>query len=803
VIGQTISHYRILEKLGEGGMGVVYRAEDTKLKRDVALKFLPPEQTREPDAKARFVHEAQAAAALHHPNICTVYEIDEAAGQMFIAMACIEGQSLKEKIQAGPLMLAEALDLAVQVAEGLREAHHHGIVHRDVKPANIMLTAGGQAQIMDFGLATSRGKTKLTRTNTTLGTFAYMSPEQSRGEVVDRRADIWSFGVMLYEMISGCQPFQGGYEQAVVHAILSDDPEPLSGVRTGVPLELERIVGKAIAKPRENRYQHLDDLLVDLRAVQERLGTIADSTRSATRTGNSGAAPARGSHRPLAIVGGIMAAAAVFGAILVGLNIGNLRDSLQGEGNVSPIRSLAVLPFDNMMGDAEQDFFVEGMHEALITELSKIGTLRVISRTSAMLYEGTDKSIPEIASELEVDAVVEGSVLRVGDHVRITAQLISGVNDEHLWADDYDRELEDILNLLSEVARAVAGEIDIVLTPQQQERLIADRKIDPDVYELLLRGRHHLNKFTPQDILEARSFFEQAVAADPNSAIAHAFLSGSYLVISIVGNEPSHEVFPPARDAALRALELDPDLGGAHAALGFVELCFNWDWDAAEREFRRALELEPSNGYVLHGLADILTIRGRVDEAVELVKRARQFDPFSYLRNLVVWIHLHLARRYEEVIAEVEQWRAFSGDSQAGWFQLYRAYYYLGQSEKAMVECRRSLTAHDPEYAPVLEAAYIEAGIPGVSRVFAERLVTLSQSDYIDAFAIALYFARAGEVDQTFIWLERACEERVTTLQLIAMPALDPYRSDPRFVDLMQRMGIPESGWGIPGRGGD
>ncbi|MFH1845238.1 MAG: protein kinase [bacterium] len=803
MIGKTISHYHITEKLGAGGMGVVYRAEDTKLKRDVALKFLAPELTREPEAKARFVHEAQAAAALHHANICTVYEIDEAAGQMFIAMACIEGRSLKEKIQAGPLALQEALDLAVQVAEGLREAHQHGIVHRDIKPANIMLTAGGQAQIMDFGLATSRGQTKLTRTNTTLGTFAYMSPEQSRGEEVDHRADIWSYGVMLYEMVSGRQPFQGGYEQAVVHAILSNEPEPLSGLRTGVPLELERIIGKAIAKPRENRYQHLDDLLVDLRAVQERLRASTDSTRIGTRTGSSAATPAPGSQRPLAVLGGIMAAVVVIGALLVGLNIGNLRERVQGEESLSPIRSLAVLPLDNMMGDAEQDFFVEGMHEALITELSKIGTLRVISRTSAMLYKGTDKSIQEIASELDVDALVEGSVLRVENRVRITAQLIRGTNDEHLWAEDYDRELGDILNLLSEVARSIAGEINVALTPRQQERLTTERTVDPDVYEMFLRGLHHLHKFTEKDALESRRYFQQAIDADPNFAMAHAALAGAYIVYSIVGDLPPRDLFPPAQKAAQRALELDPGLGAAFTVLGFVELYFNWDWAAAEREFHRALEQNPNDGDALHGLANVLIIHGRLDEAAELVKRGRQFDPYSYLRNLPVWTHLIMARRYQEAITEVEQWRAFSGSTGDGWHALFRAYYHQGRNEEAMVELRHSSTGCDPESRPAMEKAYTESGIQGAILVCAEHLAALSQREQINPLSIAMYFALAGDADQTFVWLEKANEERVPAIVFLARPDLDPYRSDPRFEDLMQRMGIPESGWRMLGGGGD
>ena len=791
MIGQTISHYRITEKLGEGGMGVVYKAEDTKLKRTVALKFLAPELTREPTAKSRFLHEAQAAAALHHANICTVYEIDETNDHLFIAMVYVEGQSLKEKIQDGPLGLTEAVDVAIQVAEGLGEAHEHGIVHRDIKPSNIMLTTDGQSQIMDFGLAMSPSQTKLTRTNSSMGTCAYMSPEQSSNEDVDHRTDIWSFGVMLYEMISGCQPFRGDYEQAVVFALLNHDAEPLTGLRTGVPVELERIVGKAMTKDRGNRYQHVDDILVDLRAVRDRLQPETKSTGTEFRTRSTAAAPAPGSRRPVAVVGGVLVTALVLGVFLVGLNVGNLRGRFQGKESISPIRSLAVLPLDNMMGDAEQDFFVEGMHEALITELSKIGTLRVISRTSAMHYQETDRSIPEIARELDVDALVEGSVLRVGDQVRITAQLIHGATDEHLWADDYDRDLKDILSLISEVARAIAGQIDIALTPDQQDRLTNEHTVDPDVYETLLRGRHHFNEFTPDGVLEARRYFQQVVEADPDFALGHAFLAGSYIVFGIMGTVPPGEIMPPARKAALRALEIDPDLASTRTVLGFVQLYFDWDRSAAEREFRRALELDPNNCYTLHGIADCLTASGHLLEAVEWVKRARQLDPYSRLRNIVLIAHLMLARRYEETIEEIEQWRSFSGNDRAVWYFLCMAYNQQGRYDEAMVELRNFPAGHDPAWAQTLETAFAESGMPGAFQFCAEHLADMSQGQYTDPFEVAVFFALAADEDQTFEWLEKAYQGRsLTLLHMIMRPAFDPFRSDPRFQDLMSKMGM-------------
>ena len=798
MIGKTVSHYRITRELGAGGMGVVYEAVDTKLDRTVALKFLPPESTRDPDAKARFVHEAKAASAIDHPNVCNIYEIDETDdGQLFLAMACYEGETLKKRIERGPLPLDDALDITRQVAEGLAKAHERDIVHRDIKPANIFITEDGVVKILDFGLAKLAGQALLTKTGTTLGTAGYMSPEQGRGEATDHRTDLWCLGVVLYEMVTGRRPFLGDHEQALIYSILNQDPEPVTGLRTGVSMELERLIDRCLEKEPAARYQTAGDLASDLSRHQRGL----DSAILTTKTMPLKIQPR--SRHPLVVGGGVLTAVLVLGALLFALNVGNLRDRWHGEENLSPIRSLAVLPFHNLMGDAEQDFFVEGMHESLITELSKIGTLRVISRTSAMYFRETDKSMPEIAHELDVDALVEGSVLRVGNRVRITAQLIRGSNDEHLWAEDYDRDLKDILNLLSEVARSIAGEIDIALTPGQQERLTTERTVDPDVYEMFLRGLHFLHKFTERDVLISRDYFQQAIDADPNFALAHAGLSGSLIVSSIVSSVPSREVLPLAKEAALRAMALDPGLSGAHTVLGFVEMYSGWDWAAGEREFRRALELNPNDGDALHGLSNILMIHGRFDEAVELVTRARKFDPYSYLRNLPVWANLMIARRYQLAITEVERWRTFSGQAGAGWWWLFNIYFDQGRYEEAMVELRHSSTGCDPESGPAMEKAYAESGIQGAILVCTERLTALSLSEHIDPISVSQYFALAGDTEKTFVWLEKVYEERAPAIHLLAQPALDPYRSDPRFRDLMRRMDIRESAWEKLGSGGD
>lgn len=786
LIGREFSHYRITGQLGAGGMGVVYRALDLKLDRTVALKFLPPEATRDPAAKIRFVNEARAASALDHPNICTIHEIDEAEdGQLFIVMACYEGETLKDRIARGPLPLDEVLDTAQGIAQGLAKAHGQGIVHRDVKPANIFLTSDGAVKILDFGLAKLAKATGVTRTGATLGTVAYMAPEQAGGEETDHRTDLWCLGVVLYEMATGRPPFRGEENQAVIFAILNGEPEPPTAVRTGVPMELERLIARCLEKDPGARYQTAGDLASDLQRVRGNLGSDLQPTVALMRQDDFRR------RSPLALIGMTFAVLLVVLVVLVGLNIGGLRDRLAGDGDEGTIRSLAVLPFGNMMDDAEQDFFVDGMHEALITELSKIGTLRVTSRLSAMHYRGTDLSLPEVASELDVDALVEGSVLRVGSQVRITAQLIRGADDAHLWAEDYTRELEDVLNLLGEVARSISGEIDVVLTPVQEERLSAGRPVDTAVYEMLLRGKHHLNRFNYEDALEARRYFEQVVAADPEFAEGHSFLAASYIVMSLMGQFPSDQVFPPARAATVKALELDPEFAGAYTARGFIELYYDGDWAAAERTFRRALELNPSDTFALTGMADILTVQGRPDEAVDMAWRGRQLDPFSYLKNMLVWMKLYFARRYDDVIAETTRWRAQSGDPRGGWHLLYRSYLQQGDAGRAMAELRHSMTGGDPEYAPLMEAAYAEEGIRAAFRVCGDCLAAVRQERYLDPYNVALYYALAGDADRTFVWLERGYAEKATIVHAFADPALDPYRDDPRFQDLLGRLGLP------------
>lgn len=776
MIGKTISHYKILEELGRGGMGVVYKAEDTKLRRTVALKFLTPQALGTEDEKARFIHEAQAAAALNHPNICTIHEIDEEGGQSFIAMEYIEGRNLKEIIASGPMKLEEARRIAMQIAGGLHAAHQRQIVHRDIKPANIMITGEGRVKIMDFGLAKSPGRTQLTREGTTLGTVAYMSPEQGRGEAVDSRTDIWSLGVMLYEMVTGQAPFRGDYEQAVIYSIMNEDPEPVTALRTGVPVELERIAHKAMAKKVSDRYQHADELIVDLRSLSAEITTtgLAKGPRKKGFTG-----------RHIGFV---------FGSVIIILAALVLARLFLFPEKSEAIDSIAVKPLENLSGDPDQEYFVDGMTEALIAEIAKIGTIKVISRTSVMRYKDTDKSLPEIANELDVDAIVEGSVMQAGDRVRITAQLIEADEDRHLWAEHYERDLQDILALQREVAHAIASEINITLAPGKKGEKSDVRRLDPRAHEAYLKGRYHWNKRTKKDLEKSIEYFEEAIRIDPYYAQAYAGLAEAFTILRNWGFYPAKEANQKAKEYANRALSIDDRSAAAYSVIGLESDEYDYDWEASEEYFKKAISLNPNYETAHHWYAMALARWGRHDEALEQILQALKLDPLSLVINSAL-AHIHYyAGRYDEAIEQSLKTLELDKNFLAVYYILHVCYVEKGMREEAYEAFRQllfideTLSTYVEEFDDVYKTSGYEA-----SMKWAFENMDWPSYDYNYPFYLAMAYARMNNKDKAFEELEKAYEAHSQYITSIGVePALDTLRSDPRFDELLKKVGLKE-----------
>lgn len=792
LIGATVSHYRIVEKLGGGGMGVVYRAEDARLGRSVALKFLPQAAPSDPMAIERFKREARAASALSHPHICTVYDIGTHDGRQFIVMELLEGKTLKYHVTGRSLEIGEIARLGEQIAEALEAAHAKGIVHRDIKPANVFVTARERVKVLDFGLAKllqpSSAETTLEeslQTRGPVGTLPYMAPEQVLGRQVDERADIYALGMVLYEMAAGKRPFREDFASHLTDDILHQVPVPPGKLRTGIPAGSEEMILKCLEKDPAKRYQ-------SARELRERL---AEFVTPSVSSGGSAGFRRRGAYRWVAVgIGGVLLAVSVY-AFTFGPWRGRLRFGTGG----AKIESLMVLPLANLTGDAQQDFFVDGMTDELTTDLAQIAALRVASRTSAIQAKDLKKSLPQLAQALNVDAVVEGSVARSGDRVRVTAQLIEARTDKHLWAKSYERNSRNILELQDELARDIASEIRVTLTPAEHKRLATTHAIDPVAYEDYLRGRYFWNRRTEGDLHKAKDYFEQAIAKDPSYAPAYSGLADTYFYLGYAwGHLPPKEAIPLSQAAANKAIELDEDGAEGHASLGMTRLAYDWDFRTAEQELKRAIALKPSYAHAHHIYSILLGILGRNDEALTEIRKAVDSDPLSVPVRNILAERLVLSGRCEEAFAEDQKTIELNPTAvHVGYVHDRKAECFKAKGmDKAAFEeelASKSAKGSKPEEIDRYRKLYEKSG----RRAFLQEQVnvTLAQWNkdhwHVNGVDLVSLYCDMGDLDSAYAWVDKSIEVRSTALFWI-LSRQGPFRSDPRFEEMKRKMGYQE-----------